>query len=108
MPQYTTKQDFLHYNILTSHFTEYSSGYLLFNMRVWKHGNQGPWFGENCIIAKKPERDQLGTLTQPSPKTNQLLIMNLICIEWKSSRFLFPGSMVAARYAWEPILSFVS
>ena len=57
MPQYTMKQDFLHYNILTSHFIEYSSGYLVFNTRVWKHENQRPWFGENCIIAKKPERD---------------------------------------------------
>ena len=55
MPQYTTKQDFLrHTDIFTPHFIDdrVSSGYLLFNARVWIHGNQGPWFGENYFIAK--------------------------------------------------------
>ena len=71
MPQYTTKQDFLRYtDIFTPHFIDdrVSSGYLLFNARVWIHENQGPWFGENYIIAKKPGRDQLHALPQSSPK----------------------------------------
>ena len=102
MPQYTTKQDFLRYtDIFTPHFIDdrVSSGYLLFNARVWIHGNQGPWFGENFIIAKKPKRDQLRRSLQSSLIMS--CIMSCICIKWKSSRFLSPVSMVSAKNTWD-------
>ena len=83
---------------------EYSSGYLLFNTSIWIHENQGPWFGENFIIAKKPKHIQLGGSLQSSLKINHMLITSCICIKWKSSRFLSPVSTVSAKNAWEPWL----
>ena len=80
---------------------DYFSGYLLFNTRIWIHENQGPWFGENFIIAKKPKRDQLRRSLQSSLKINHMLIMSCICIKWKSSRFLSPVSTVSAKNAWD-------
>ena len=42
-----------------------------------------------------------GASFQSSPKINRMLITRLICIQWKSSRFLFPVSTVSARNAWD-------
>ena len=80
---------------------EYSSGYLLFNTSIWIHENQGPWFGENFIIAKKPKHIQLGGSLQSSLKINHMLITSCICIKWKSSRFLSPVSTVSAKNTWD-------
>ena len=89
MPQYTRKKDFLRYNIFTSY-------YACMNTRK----STASWFGENYIIAKKPERDQLRASPQSSPKINHMLITSLISgMQWKSSRFLFPVSTVPARNA---------
>ena len=41
-----------------------------------------------------------GASLQSSSKINRMLITRLICIQWKSSRFLSPVSTVSARYAW--------
>ena len=41
----------------------------------------------------------LHALFQSSPKINRMLITRLICIQWKSSRFLSPVSTVSARNA---------
>ena len=90
-PYYTTKQD----------FGRLFFRYLLFNTRIWIHKNQGPWLGENFIIAKKPKRDQLRRSLQSSLKINHMLIMSCICIKWKSSRFLLPVSTVSAKNAWD-------
>ena len=107
MPQYITKQisSAITFSRPTLSKVEYPSGYLLFNTREWIHKNQGPWFGESYSIAKKTEHDQLCASTQSLPKINHMLIPRIICIQWKSSRFLFP---VSARNAWEPNLPFVS
>ena len=40
------------------------------------------------VIASKAERDQLLKSPQSSPKINHMLITSLICMRWKSSRFL--------------------
>ena len=42
-----------------------------------------------------------GASFQSSPKINRMLITRLNCIQWKSSRFLFPVSTVSARNAWD-------
>ena len=45
---------------------------------------------------KTLKRDKHGALFQSSPKINHMLITTLISIQWKSSRFLSPVSMVLA------------
>ena len=102
--QCTTKQDFptTIFSGPTLLTVEYSSGYLLFNTRVWIHENQGPQFGENYIIAKKPKRDQLGASLQSLPKIKRILAMSsFACNESRHdsypqsprSRIGMPGTM---------------
>ena len=47
-----------------------------------------------------------GASFQSSPKISRMLITRLICIQWKSSRFLSPVSTVSARNAWDNGLTF--
>ena len=99
--QCTTKQDFptTIFSGPTLLTVEYSSGYLLFNTRVWIYKNQGPQFGENYIIAKKPKRDQLGASLQSLPKIKRILAMtSFACNEsrhdsYPQSRLGMPGTM---------------
>ena len=66
--------------------------------------NQGPRFGENYISAKQPNENQGDTLNASFHlllNINRMLITRFICIQWKSSRFLSPVSMVSAGNAWE-------
>ena len=80
---------------------KYSPGYLLFNTHIWIHENQGPWLGENFIIAEKPKHVQLGGSLQSSLKINYMLITRCICIKWKLSRFLSPVSTVSPKNTWD-------
>ena len=47
-----------------------------------------------------------GASFHSSPKINRMLITRLICIQWKSSRFLIPVSTVSARNAWDHVRPF--
>ena len=87
MPHYITKQDFLRYNIFTSY-------YGCMNTRK-----------SRALIRGKLHHSQKArtwSTTYAYHLINHMLITSLICIQWKSSRFLFPVSTVAARNAWEP------
>ena len=49
----------------------------------------------------KELRDKHCALFQSFPKWNRMLLTRLICIQWKSSRFLSPVSTISARNAWD-------
>ena len=50
------------------------------------HGNQGPQFERNYIIAKAQKRDEHGASFQSSPKIYRMLVTRLICIQWKFTK----------------------
>ena len=76
---------------------EYSSGYLLFNTRVYLQKNQGPQFEENDIIAKHPKCGQLCASFQSSSKINRMLITRLMVYSYPQflrSPLGTPGTMI--------------
>ena len=94
MPQYTTKQDFLRYNIFPSYFIDRRVFFreFAFQYASMKTQKSRVLIREKitALLRKITERDQLRVSPQSSPRINHMLTTSLTRIQWKSSPFLFP------------------
>ena len=96
MPQDSTKQDFLCCSIFTF-------DYACMNTRKSRLVRGKLHHCQKAIL----ERDQLHASPQSSLTIYHMLITSLFCIQWKSSWYLFPVSMLATRNAWDYNCCFV-